>query len=162
MAKERKEVMIEGAELRFLNFSGNPTKFNMTGKKEFAVELTEDLAVQLEKDGWNVKRSAPNDEGEEIYAPLLHVQARFDIRPPKITMLTNNMRTRTYLNEESVEILDAIDIANVDVIINGSFYDVNGKTGIKAYLRNMFVTVEEDALDRKYAMSYPDDDETDG
>lgn len=147
---ERKEFMIEGADLIFTNFSGEKSAFNSEGRIQFSIRLDKSTADQLSAEGWNVKIRPPRDEDEEelIY---IGVDARFDIRPPRVVMLSNGGRTRTNLTQETIAILDSVDISNVDLIINGSFWDVNGKQGIKAYLKTMFVTINEDALERKYA-----------
>jgi hypothetical protein len=47
--------------------------------------------------------------------------------------------------------LDWADIKSSDLICRAYEWDVNGKTGIKAYLQSLFVTIEEDYLDRKYS-----------
>jgi hypothetical protein len=50
-----------------------------------------------------------------------------------------------------VEALDWVDIAMVDLIINPYEWAVSGKTGIKAYLASIYITIAEDALMLKYA-----------
>jgi len=65
-------------------------------------------------------------------------------------MLTST--TRTQLDEASVEVLDWADFKTVDLIARGYEWSVNGKSGVKAYLQSMFITIEEDALERKYAI----------
>jgi hypothetical protein len=47
--------------------------------------------------------------------------------------------------------LDWADITNVDMIIRPFSWEVQGKTGIKAYLKSIFVTIQEDALEIKYS-----------
>jgi hypothetical protein len=61
---------------------------------------------------------------------------------------------RTHLNASNVETLDGADIVNVDMIVRPYTWEVNGKGGVKAYLQSMYVIVEEDALERKYAEMY--------
>jgi hypothetical protein len=55
------------------------------------------------------------------------------------------------LHEDEVEILDWADIQMTDLIVRPYEWAVNGKTGIKAYLQSIFVTIQEDELELKYA-----------
>jgi hypothetical protein len=72
-------------------------------------------------------------------------------------MITSTARTA--LDGDSIGFLDWADIGKVDLIARGYEWEVNGKTGIKAYLQTMFVTISEDALELKYAVAADEDDE---
>ena len=152
---EPKTFMVEDAQLIFKNFAGKEDKYNRAGDRNFSVILSSEVAVQMEKDGWNVKWLKPREEDDEP-TPYIAVAVNFKNRPPRIVMLTST--SRTPVSEDMVEALDYADIAMVDLIARGYEWDVNGKRGIKAYLQSMFVTIEEDALEQKYS-SVLDDDE---
>lgn len=152
MADDRQSFMIEDAELIFRNFEGREGLYNTKGSRNFAVKLTEDMAQKMLSDGWNVKWPKPGDEAEEdTRSPYIQIQVGYKIRPPHIVMITSTARTS--LTEDNVEVLDWANIETADLIAVASKWEVNGKTGIKAYLKSLFVTIEEDALERKYAMN---------
>lgn len=144
-------VLMEGVRIIFRNFSGKEGQYNREGDRNFAVLLDEPVAIQMTEDGWNVKwlkpREEDEDEKEQAYLP---VSVKFDKgRPPRVVMITS--RGRTNLGESEVEMLDWADITNVDMIVRPYEWNVSGKTGVKAYLQSLYVTIEEDALERKYA-----------
>lgn len=143
-------VLMEGVRIIFRNFSGKEGQYNREGDRNFAVLLDEQVATDLAADGWNVKWLKPRDdaEGEDPQA-YLQVSVNFKGRPPRIVLLTSTKRRN--LDESEVEDLDWVDINNVDLIIRPYEWSVNGKTGIKAYLQSIYVTIEEDALEKKYA-----------
>jgi hypothetical protein len=141
-------VLIEDARMVFRNFSGREGQYNREGDRNFCVLLDHDVAAQMAKDGWNIKALKAKEEGDEEQ-PYLQVSVNFKGRPPQVVQITS--RGRTTLNEDQVEILDWVDIAHVDMIFRPYEWNVNGKTGIKAYLKSLYVTIEEDALDQKYA-----------
>lgn len=149
MADERKSFKIEGARLIFRNFEGKETQYNRKGDRNFCVILPDDVAAAMEADGWNIRTLDPREEGDEA-TPYISVAVNFDNRPPRITLLTST--TRTQLDETSVETLDWADIKNADLIARGYEWTVNGKSGVKAYLQTLFVLIEEDDLERKYAV----------
>ncbi len=145
---EVKTFMVEDARLVFRNFSGEEGQFNREGDRNFSVILDPVSAEQMLKDGWNVKYLAARDEDEED-TPYIQVAVNFKIRPPKIVLITET--SRTTIKEDTVGTLDWVDIQTVDLIARAYNWEVNGKTGIKAYLQTMFMTINEDPLERKYA-----------
>jgi len=149
MADLAKTFMVEDARIIFRNFTGKEGQFNREGDRNFAVILPEDVAEQMLADGWNVRYLEPRDEGDGP-TPYISVSVNFNNRPPRVILLTSTSRTQ--LDEKSVEILDWSDIKTADLIARGYDWNVNGKSGTKAYLQSLFVTIEEDALERKYAI----------
>lgn len=143
-------VTLEGVEIKFRNFAGNEDQYTRPGQRHFTVTLPEPVALDMLNDGWNVKKlnGRPEIDGEED-TYIINVAVNFDgPRPPQVTMITGTERTN--LMGPMVDILDWAEITNVDLIINPSIWSMGGKTGVKAYLEKMFITVEEDELDKKY------------
>ena len=154
-------ITFENAVLCYKNFAGAAKKFNAKGLRNFHVVLENDLAQMLERDGWNVRWHDPREEGDPAWASI-KVTVRFDNYPPRIVMITGG--GKTVLDEESVDILDWAEIKKVDLVLSPSSWEVQGKSGIKAYLSKMFVTLSEDDLESKYssvssARRQADDDE---
>ena len=55
------------------------------------------------------------------------------------------------LSEETIDMLDEIDISSVDMDIRGYDWEVNGKTGKSAYLQAINVIQNIDRFGAKYA-----------
>jgi hypothetical protein len=141
---------MEGVRIIFRNFAGKEGQFNREGDRNFAVLLDDTVANSMAEDGWNVKWLKPReDEEDESQQAYLQVSVNFKGRPPRVVLVTS--RGRTNLDESAVEMLDWADIRNVDLIVRPYEWAVNGKTGIKAYLQAIYATIEEDALELKYA-----------
>lgn len=148
MSTDQKQFMVEDAQIIFRNFSGKEGQYNREGDRNFAVILDPTVADQMLKDGWNVRTLQPREEGDEP-VPYIQVTVNFKNRPPRVVMITSAGRTN--MSEDMVDTLDWAEIKTADLIANGYEWSVNGKSGVKAYLKSLFVTIEEDALERKYA-----------
>ena len=151
MKEETKTFMVEDAELVYLNFSGKENPYNKEGYRNFGVIVPEELAQQLADDGWLIKEYKRDlDEGDEprLFVP---VSVRFDRYPPRVILQTE--KTRTQLDEDTIGTLDYANMKNVDLIARAHIWGRDGRGGIKAYLQTMFVTIEEDYLEKKYAIN---------
>lgn len=160
-------ITFENVQLFGRNFSG--TKFD-DGKRSFGFFLDPEQAEDMIRDGWNVKYTKPPKNGnvpdDWEPRPWLKVALGFKYRPPKILQITS--RGRTVLDEEAVDTLDWASIQEVDLSIRARFWEVNGNTGLMAYLYELYVTLEESPLALKYAQldevvpyDYEDSDDPD-
>jgi hypothetical protein len=143
----KNNIVIEGARIGFRNFSGKEGQYNAAGRRNFCVFLETELANTLQDDGWNVRWLQPRDEMEDQQG-YLPVEVSFKNKPPKIVMISHNGKRN--IDEESIPILDWIEIAEVDLIINPYNWSVSNKSGVKAYLKSMYITLVEDEFERKY------------
>ena len=143
-----RNLIIEHANIgrgAYRNFSG-ATKFGKSGKRTFTILMNESVGRQVEDLGWHVRWRDPRDEQEERTG-LLDVEVRYDNYPPERVTLTTGGDTNE-LDERNIDCLDAVDIGDAYVDLRPYNWEVNGKTGVKAYLHILEVTAKEYASDR--------------
>lgn len=143
-------LMYEGRRILFRNFGGVAGRFNAAGQRNFCVVIDPTEVDAMREEGWNIKElKARNDDEDILYYMKVKVNLE-SFRPPTIVMITS--RGRTTLPEDMLGFLDWADIANADMSINPSRWTMDGgKTGITGYLKTIFITIEEDRIERKYA-----------
>lgn len=146
------KATLENVRIIFRNFTGRETQINQPGDRNFCAILPEPLAAKMLTDGWNVKHLKPQEDDEgEVGEPYLPVKVGYKFRPPKIIQITSVNRTN--ITEDIVGTLDWVDILNVDITVRGYHWEMpSGTSGLKAYLQSMYITIDEDELDRKYAI----------
>lgn len=143
-------VTIQNTQLVLKNFSGEKGRyFNSTGNPEFACVIPAELAELMTADGWNVKQFKPKPEDTKEPDFFIKVKIGVNGRPPRMVMVTSAGRKDIAVDDCNV--FDYIRIKHVDLTLSPYEYEFQGKTGISAYLNSLFVTAEEDELDRKYA-----------
>jgi len=131
-------LVIDGADLIFKNFSGRETPFNRFGDRNFGVVIHDnDWALALRLIGWNVREI--KDTGDYF----IPVSVKLPSNPPE-PMVTvahkHNERTvQTAYKVDSQEIgdLDHMTLTNCMLRIRGCRYEINDKSGIKAFLSSL-------------------------
>lgn len=144
-------IYFENAEITFKNFSGRPTKYQrQEGFRTFSVVVDDpDMAQHLSEDGWNVRILRPRNEGD-IPKHVLDVSINFNFwKKPEIYMICDGHKTK--LDEEDLDILDGADIVTSDIVVRPRLWDDNGTTRIKAYLQELYVTIQQSRFAAKYA-----------
>lgn len=135
-------LQIDDARIIYRNFAGRGDKYNREGDRKFAVVIPdEEMADELTNLGWNVKIKPPREDGDTPFM-FLPVKVKFNDRGPNVYLKTGNVQNK--LDEESVGLLDNIDIIGVDLDIRPFDWDVNGKQGRTAYLQSIRVIQDVD------------------
>jgi hypothetical protein len=143
------EVTFRDIRLMWKNFEGAEKQYNVKGKRNFAIPLEEDVAIELYNLGWNVKEKI-QDDGTHLFH--LSVTVKMDGRnPPKIFLITKSKNRRVRLDEDTALLVDIAEFDRVDVTIRPYNWDVNGKQGVSAYLKIFMGAIHEDELELEYA-----------
>lgn len=156
-------LQIDDAKICFRNFRGEKGPFNEAGNRTFSLIIPDpEIAEALQNDkneygvGWNVKIKAPREEGD---MPFMHlpVKVRYTERSqPRVYLISG--KNRVELNEDTIGMLDDIDIRCVDMDIRP--YDDEGRFGPfrTAYLQSIYVTQEVDRFAARFAEEeYPEE-----
>ena len=172
----RGTLEITGARIAFRNFRGLQSEFNNEGDRNFSLIISggtfddgrhcievdaETMAELLQKEenrygaGWNVKIKAPRQEGDQ---PFIHlpVKVKFNERGPVVYVISGRNARR--LDEDSIGMLDRIDILSVDLTIRP--FDGEARFGPfrSAYLQSIEVTQDIDHIAARYAdEEYPEE-----
>ena len=142
-------LQIDDARLVYRNFEGRGSQFNREGDRNFAVVIdTEEAKDALINEGWNVKIKDARDDGD-IPFMYLPVKVKFNERGPLVYLQSG--RNRTTHNEDTVKLLDSIDILGVDLDIRPYNWEVGGKSGRTAYLQSICVTQDIDRFAQRFA-----------
>lgn len=158
----RNILQIDDARICFRNFRGEEGKYNREGDRNFALVIPDsEMAEALQNDtnqygaSWNVKIKPPREEGDEpfIYLP---VKVKFNERGPIVYLRSGGNRVK--LDEESISMLDDIDIRSVDLDIRPYDSEINGRPFRSAYLQSMCVTQDIDRFAARFASEeYPEE-----
>lgn len=146
----RGNLQIDDAYLRFKNFSGEPDMYTREGDRSFCVVIpTQEMADDLIDRGWNVKIKPPRNEGDD---PFMYLKVKISYRfgGPRAYLIAGNARRE--LTEETIGMLDHIEIESVDMDISASDWSQpNGKSGRTAYLDSIHVVQKLDRFAARYA-----------
>lgn len=162
-------LFMKDAKIIYRNFVGEKRRFNKLGDRNFNVVIEdEQLATLLMKDGWNLKPFKPRPDDEEVI-PGYHMEVAVNFessQPPKIVMITEilikdpsaedgvkTVRKGVLLSEETVGLLDSAHILKSDIEIRPYNWgpDDAGRTGVKAYLKTLWVTIKADPFSEEYS-----------
>ena len=151
----RNILQIDDARIVFRNFRGEGSQFNREGDRNFAVVIpNQELAEALINDtnqygaGWNVKIKAPKEEGEDPFI-YLSVKVKFNNRGPSVYLESGGNRVK--LTEDTISMLDEIDILSVDLDIRPYDDEINGRPFRAAYLQSMLVRQDVDRFAARFA-----------
>jgi hypothetical protein len=131
-------LQIDDAQIIFRNFSGRPDRYNREGDRNFALRINDqETADALINEGWNVRIKPPREDGDTPFM-YLPVKVQFNDRGPAVYLQSG--KARNTLTEDTVSVLDNIDILSVDMDIRPYDWQLaDGKSGRKAYLQSMLV-----------------------
>jgi len=146
--KRMHTVTLEDIKIVKQNFAGREVPpYNPEGRRNFLALIPDEKAEAMRDDGWKIGRLKPFEE-EEVGPCFLPVHVRFDPHPPRIVLMSSHGKTD--LEERDMKMLDVLTFSRIDLIVNPYMWDANGNSGVKAYVKTLFLTMEPDELEEKY------------
>lgn len=146
------DINIEKGQIAYSNFSGSPTQYNPDGgSRTVTFVIPEEMVDDLLNEGWKI-REQKFDDGTSRHlldATFLFRTRNGQLRDPKIFIVRDN-NTLIHVTEETVDALDRADITSVDAVLAASYWEYAGRSGIKAYINSMYITIKENPIDAKY------------
>lgn len=148
------DIVLENTRIIHRNFEGRAGDFNREGDRSFSAVIAPELVDGLRAEGWNV-RELPPREGIEGSEPLFYIPVRVNFegtRPAKVFIVGKDHLVP--IDPKDAKTLDTAEIVKVDCMLHPSKWERNGKSGVKAYLKDIYVTIREDVLASKYEQMY--------
>lgn len=132
----------------FSNFDGREDRFGGNGHY-FVMILPEETARELEKDGWAIKEYPGREEGDEPEYTLKAIIS-FKYEPPKIYFIKRGRKFRVEEERDLADITRAMT-EQIDVVLTPSRWVQGQRSGITAYVREIYVKIRESRFAAEYA-----------
>ena len=153
------DLELEDAQIKwpFSHFDGRKDTFNDEGDHNFTVVLPEDMALELMAipDGWAIKERDGREEGDPKEYTL-KIKISYKYEQPQIYILKGNRRFRA--SEEDLADIKRSTCERIDVIASPSRWVNGDRTGVSAYVKEMYVQIRES----RFAEMYSDYEDADG
>lgn len=152
------KIKLEDVRICFRNFAGEADQYNNAGDRNFHVVVDEAMTLQLQELGARAK-FFPTREDDPDAPKTGHCKVRVKYRnrdgskksnPPRVVVIRANGRRE--LLEDELASVDFMAIESCDMILStyeGTMMD--GTPFCTLYLEKMFIKLDEDDLDLKYA-----------
>lgn len=147
-------LQIDDAKIVYRNFKGEGSKYNREGDRNFSLIIpNREIADKLIEEGWNVKIKPSNNDEEDEFITL-PIKVKFNDRGPQVFIVSGESHRK--LKEDTVAMLDDIDIASVDLDIRPYDWTIqegtpNEKSGRTAYLQSIKVIQNIDRISAQFA-----------
>lgn len=175
------QLEIEGAKIVFRNFAGQGTPYNREGSRNFSVVIpNKEAAIAYYNAGWNVSVKGTTPEDKEALRggknfmekvailnqrgtdndALYHLRCNVNLEsksPAQIFLIAGKNRKPILMTKETVAQIDVMDIAHCDLVIRPYHWSTPTGGGITAYLKTMYVVINEDPFAAKYAFDEYDE-----
>lgn len=157
------KVWINDLELRdvqvkwpFSHFDGRKDTFNEEGDHNFTIVLDPDYARELMEipNGWNIKEREGREEGDPSEYTL-KIKISYKYEQPAVYLLKGNKRFRA--SEEDLADIKRSTCEQIDLIASPSRWVQPDRTGVTAYVKEMYVKIRESRFAEEYS-SYEDAD----
>lgn len=153
-------VEVPGGDLWYRNMQGTPDDFTPAGNRSFSVAISDELAEELESEGWTCithKPRSSKDPDSPIIARF-RIKMNFDSQyPPKVYVASRDGKRRTQVDETWLDDqnIDRRGIEWCDIEVNPYNRTVNNKDWCSAYLSEITIKLKEGAFDYKYEEDVP-------
>lgn len=151
------KILMDNVKIKYPNFAGIRKQFNDEGDRNFVVVIEDpEIAEELRERGFNIRIKTPDNPGE-VPEMQFKVVVSYRFSAPIAYLKTG--RKLKELTEESIGILDSIEMERVDLDLRlGKEWSAGGRTGRTAYLDKIVVVQEVNRFLARYAEDeYPEE-----
>lgn len=143
--EELEDVMVKW---NWSHFDGRADTFNDEGDHNFTIILPEETAKELLKRGWTgVKENEPYEEGDPPEWTL-KVKISYRYEAPKIYLIKRGRKFRA--EESDLRDIRRDSCSQIDVIITPSRWINGPRTGVTAYVKELYAEIKESRFADKY------------
>lgn len=132
----------------FSNFDGRQSTFNDEGDHNFTLIIDEEKAHEMIAEGWNVRRMEGREEGDPPEY-LLKVKISYRFEAPAVFILKGSRRFRA--DQADLQDIKRETVKQIDVIVSPKPWVHGRDTGVSAYVKEMYVQINESRFAAKYA-----------
>lgn len=131
------------------HFDGREDVYNTPGDHNFTISLPEDIAKEMASQGWNVREREGREEGDPPEWTLeCKISDKFGV--PPIFFIKRGRKFRIEALEELREVRRD-SCSKLNVILQPSPWTNGMRSGITAYVKEMYVEINESRFAAEYA-----------